>query len=410
MKILPSAYQEVEYIESSWTQYIDTWKTVSWDVKIDYIYMPKEYVTAQQWAWYLVFMDDWRKNNAFGSGNSYLYYWNNNSTWEWVSVRVLSQDTLTHDIVSKTWSSRDWGTVWMPSSSYPSPTWNLKLFVWVRSNVISNYYSTRMYSFKRYDSWVLTQDLVPCYRKSDNEIWLYDLVSDTFYTNAWTGTFSKWADVNRGYKIQRIYLGTNQVRPNIHYYNVDLTQLTLVNPSYWWWNAIVEDWEIYASGDWGIAYMDFSDFPLSSAKEIKITYDCYCKGKAWASPTAVRIGNTIPNNQGSKWSNYFMVGCATQTSSGYNNINVLIIGGTAYYTARTWVDVPLNTWSNVSWEVDLVNKTIKYTVNNVDKFSWSITDASVNNFTTDVINVTPRYLCMFLENWNRMKNIVINIE
>ena len=38
-------------------------------------------------------------------------------------------------------------------------------------------------------------DLVPCYRKSDNEIGLYDLVNNQFYTNQGSGTFLKGADV-----------------------------------------------------------------------------------------------------------------------------------------------------------------------------------------------------------------------
>lgn len=38
-------------------------------------------------------------------------------------------------------------------------------------------------------------NLVPCYRKSDGEIGMYDLVSKTFYTNQGTGTFTKGEDV-----------------------------------------------------------------------------------------------------------------------------------------------------------------------------------------------------------------------
>lgn len=39
--------------------------------------------------------------------------------------------------------------------------------------------------------------LVPCYRKSDNEIGMYDTVSQTFYTNQGTGTFLKGNDVDK---------------------------------------------------------------------------------------------------------------------------------------------------------------------------------------------------------------------
>ena len=39
-------------------------------------------------------------------------------------------------------------------------------------------------------------DGVPCYRKADGEIGMFDLVSKTFLTNAGAGTFTKGADVN----------------------------------------------------------------------------------------------------------------------------------------------------------------------------------------------------------------------
>lgn len=42
---------------------------------------------------------------------------------------------------------------------------------------------------------VLLLDTIPCYRKSDNKIGMYDLVNDTFYTNQGSGTFTKGADV-----------------------------------------------------------------------------------------------------------------------------------------------------------------------------------------------------------------------
>lgn len=48
-----------------------------------------------------------------------------------------------------------------------------------------------IYSWKFYQDNVLIRDFIPCYRKSDNEIGLYDLVTETFYTNKGTGTFLK---------------------------------------------------------------------------------------------------------------------------------------------------------------------------------------------------------------------------
>ena len=53
----------------------------------------------------------------------------------------------------------------------------------------------RIYEFKYYRNGAAICSLVPCYRKSDNVIGMYDLVTNTFFTNAGTGTFEKGNNV-----------------------------------------------------------------------------------------------------------------------------------------------------------------------------------------------------------------------
>lgn len=54
----------------------------------------------------------------------------------------------------------------------------------------------RIYRAKLYKFNQAIRDLIPCYRISDNVIGMYDIVHDVFYTNSGTGTFTKGADVN----------------------------------------------------------------------------------------------------------------------------------------------------------------------------------------------------------------------
>lgn len=56
------------------------------------------------------------------------------------------------------------------------------------------YSNARIYSCKLYDNSILVRDFVPCYRKSNGEIGLYDTVNGVFYTNKGTGVFLKGAD------------------------------------------------------------------------------------------------------------------------------------------------------------------------------------------------------------------------
>lgn len=53
-----------------------------------------------------------------------------------------------------------------------------------------------IYSVKVSSSGGLKVELVPCYRKADGVIGMYDLVTETFYTSTTSGTFIKGADVN----------------------------------------------------------------------------------------------------------------------------------------------------------------------------------------------------------------------
>ena len=63
------------------------------------------------------------------------------------------------------------------------------------NNAVSGGADGKCSYFKVLSNGNLLCDLVPCYRKSDGEIGMYDLVSKTFLTNAGTGTFTKGADV-----------------------------------------------------------------------------------------------------------------------------------------------------------------------------------------------------------------------
>lgn len=54
----------------------------------------------------------------------------------------------------------------------------------------------KLYYFKLYDNDNLVRDFIPCYRKSDNVIGLYDLLNKVFYANSGSGTFNKGNDVS----------------------------------------------------------------------------------------------------------------------------------------------------------------------------------------------------------------------
>lgn len=54
-----------------------------------------------------------------------------------------------------------------------------------------NSFIGKIYSVSLERDGTIVADLVPCYRKADGEIGMYDIVSNTFFTNVGTGTFTK---------------------------------------------------------------------------------------------------------------------------------------------------------------------------------------------------------------------------
>lgn len=56
--------------------------------------------------------------------------------------------------------------------------------------------SNKLYKITFYNNDNIVGKLIPCYRKSDNVIGMYDLINRVFYTNQGTGTFLKGPNIN----------------------------------------------------------------------------------------------------------------------------------------------------------------------------------------------------------------------
>ena len=193
-------YTQVEYIESSGTQYIDTGvkPTHNTSAKIEFSITkatsgqdyPKIYgcSSTSNGAFFLqadtitnIFrtvsyqnIDGYRANatTTFSYGKKYEI--------------VHSRNTL---LIDGTFHTS------VDLSAYNS---DINIFIFVlNSNGTPNaqYAYAKLYSMKIYENEDLVRDFMPCYRKSDNVIGLYDKVNKQFYTNAGSGAFSKGDDV-----------------------------------------------------------------------------------------------------------------------------------------------------------------------------------------------------------------------
>ena len=203
---LPSAYQRVEYIESTGTQYI------LFDDLIDN--------NASNLAKYEFDIDcectGWNGTNAtnivvgissdpgcwlgFNHNIEKILMGTNNGCYFTDKASDRMQYHYSFENGYGKFERNDGATITREFSKNGSQT-KLCLFSCASSASNPSEYNIFRSLFKLY-SFYLTREgtpkynMIPCYRKSDNVIGLYNTVDETFYTNNGTGTFNKGSDVN----------------------------------------------------------------------------------------------------------------------------------------------------------------------------------------------------------------------
>ena len=199
-KRLPSEYQEVEYIESTGTQWIDTGLVGN---------------ISREWT---VEFSDFDRNGITYAG-PFGITWNNaktafscsNTTSVYCSFGNKT-DVVYHESVEsyRAWATSDIKKISISKNgvyrndvqrisaftglTYAESVITMPLFARKpNANTVDRLVKMKLYSFVCKEEGINVGDFVPCYRKSDGEIGLYDTVSKTFFTNQGTGTFLKGA-------------------------------------------------------------------------------------------------------------------------------------------------------------------------------------------------------------------------
>lgn len=175
---LPSAYQRVEYIQNSGSQYIDsgyiptvspkivtTIRIINSNIGDLFGFLSTTYpnfiICYAGGTWF----------NRWGSESSITFAY----SAEINDVEcIFGQETYMDNVLKATYNNADW------SSNVQS----LRLFGGRTINA-----GMRIYDCQIYDGNSMVRNFIPCYRKSDNVIGMYDTVTKTFYTNAGTGEF-----------------------------------------------------------------------------------------------------------------------------------------------------------------------------------------------------------------------------
>lgn len=197
---LPTEYQEVEYIATSGTQYIDTGYVLkSNKFKVNLITQFTGANTST-FASYVGFM----KSSSAVTPRFGIHNYTSGKFMYGADATLSTESTITKEKIllvfkgdGTTQSLSVDGTVHSSATSYDMSGNTLSMYLGARnvSSAVNNALSARFYRFKLSVNGELVRDLIPCYRKSDSVVGMYDLVNGGFYTNKGSGSFTKGPDL-----------------------------------------------------------------------------------------------------------------------------------------------------------------------------------------------------------------------
>lgn len=180
---LPSGYTQLEYIQSSGTQYIDTGFKPNQDTRC---VMDIENLSTAQ----AVFMGA----RASASAASFTFFsltaTTGRSDYNTKKQSMTFSSTLGRYTVDKNKNVCIVNSVTATNATSTFQlTNNLYLLAVNTANAASNYAKVKLYSCKIYDNGTLVRDFIPC-KNASATVGLWDDVNSVFYTNAGTGTFT----------------------------------------------------------------------------------------------------------------------------------------------------------------------------------------------------------------------------
>ena len=185
---LPSGYTELQYIESSGTQYIETGFTPNQDSRVICEFQLLDAYTSIRGVFGV-------RDSASGTASQQFILWNNGAS-SFRTDYFGSQETLSSLSAQAQYTAdknRNVTTMGGQSATNPAASGqcanNLVIFGVNNAGTVEYLSAMRLYACQVYDNGALALDLVPC-EDPDGNIGLYDLVSAQFLGNSGGGVFS----------------------------------------------------------------------------------------------------------------------------------------------------------------------------------------------------------------------------
>lgn len=201
---LPSGYTQVEYIRSSGTQYIDTGiqpnQNISFELQAWMSSSGANYAT-------LFGARDSNQCRVYYSGSLRAIYLGSNTAS--ISSSINPEQILSYSLNNQTFAVGDVSVSLTPNVNQIE----YSIFIFgLNDNGSFGYGSiAEIYSFKIKQQNSVVRDYVPCIN-SVGEVGLYDLVSNTFFGNEGTGTFTAGPVLTSvAQQVKKMYVGVNGI-------------------------------------------------------------------------------------------------------------------------------------------------------------------------------------------------------
>ena len=203
---LPAEYQEVEYLESTGTQYIDTGIALNNGcvITLDFLIVELS-INRAIYGWrrkgtysqpYQASVGaNQRKTRyvAVGRSSANVPQCFNYDVRNKVLIDSTNEQVLVNNLVVNCGADFSNGKAFDENGSSVVHPYLFALNNAGTTLAISN--DTRIYGYSVQYEGELLQSFVPCYRKIDKVAGMYDVVNGVFYTNAGTGEFTVGPDV-----------------------------------------------------------------------------------------------------------------------------------------------------------------------------------------------------------------------
>ena len=188
---VPGGFTELQYIEATGTQYIDTGFSPDANTRVDY---KVRLVTGVNNGGPIIGarLGSNSSNRFFPLANGF-----DSNTYRTVFSNREYSFTINFDIYYEgsfqpaNGVSIINGTTRDISNSNFNKIENNNLYLFATSGYTESLYNSKgqMYYVTVYDRGVMVRNMIPAKRNSDNVVGMYDTVTDTFFTNAGSGTF-----------------------------------------------------------------------------------------------------------------------------------------------------------------------------------------------------------------------------